>query len=108
MPSFWNTEELLVINKPSGLAVHGGSGLDFGLIEVLRATFPQARFLELVHRLDRDTSGLIMVARKRSALRWLQEQIRSHLRSRGASPLGPRADRRGLGSRRRRPPSGNH
>jgi 23S rRNA pseudouridine955/2504/2580 synthase len=67
---------MLVVNKPSGIAVHGGSGLDFGLIEVLRAARPEARFLELVHRLDRDTSGLIMVAKKRSALRNLQEQLR--------------------------------
>ncbi len=72
---FENTE-LLVVNKPSGIAVHGGSGLDFGLIEVLRAARPEARFLELVHRLDRDTSGLVMVAKKRSALRFLQEELR--------------------------------
>lgn len=68
--------EMLVVNKPSGIAVHGGSGLDFGLIEVLRAARPEARFLELVHRLDRDTSGLVMVAKKRSALRFLQEELR--------------------------------
>lgn len=69
-------DRMLVINKPDGMAVHGGSGLSFGLIEVLRAARPDARFLELVHRLDRDTSGLVMVARKRSALRHLQEEIR--------------------------------
>lgn len=69
-------DHLLVVNKPSGIAVHGGSGLDFGLIEVLRAARPQARFLELVHRLDRDTSGLVMVAKKRSALRFLQDELR--------------------------------
>lgn len=68
--------EMLVVNKPSGIAVHGGSGLDFGLIEVLRAARPDARLLELVHRLDRDTSGLVMVAKKRSALRFLQEELR--------------------------------
>lgn len=69
-------DQMLVVNKPSGIAVHGGSGLDFGLIEVLRAARPEARFLELVHRLDRDTSGLVMVAKKRSALRYLQDELR--------------------------------
>lgn len=67
---------LLVINKPSGIAVHGGSGLSFGVIEGLRALRPKARFLELVHRLDRDTSGILLVAKKRSALRHLHEQLR--------------------------------
>lgn len=67
---------LLVINKPSGIAVHGGSGLSFGVIEGLRALRPEARFLELVHRLDRDTSGILLVAKKRSALRHLHEQLR--------------------------------
>ena len=67
---------LLVLNKPSGIAVHGGSGLDFGVIEALRALRPEARFLELVHRLDRDTSGILLVAKKRSALRHLHEQLR--------------------------------
>ena len=67
---------LLVLNKPSGIAVHGGSGLDFGVIEALRALRPEARFLELVHRLDRDTSGILLVAKKRSALRNLHEQLR--------------------------------
>ncbi|WP_406812898.1 23S rRNA pseudouridine(955/2504/2580) synthase RluC [Marinobacter daqiaonensis] len=69
-------DHMLVVDKPAGIAVHGGSGLDFGLIEVLRAARPEARFLELVHRLDRDTSGLVMVAKKRSALRFLQEDLR--------------------------------
>lgn len=72
----FENEDMLVVNKPSGIAVHGGSGLDFGLIEVLRAARPEARFLELVHRLDRDTSGLVMVAKKRAALRHLQEELR--------------------------------
>ncbi|MDX1757138.1 MAG: 23S rRNA pseudouridine(955/2504/2580) synthase RluC [Marinobacter sp.] len=72
----FENDDMLVVNKPAGIAVHGGSGLDFGLIEVLRAARPQARFLELVHRLDRDTSGLIMVAKKRSALRYLQDELR--------------------------------
>ncbi|QFU76100.1 23S rRNA pseudouridine(955/2504/2580) synthase RluC [Halioglobus maricola] len=67
---------LLVVNKPSGLAVHGGSGLNFGMIECLRQTRPDDRYLELVHRLDRDTSGLIMVARKPATLRELHRQLR--------------------------------
>ena len=67
---------LLAINKPSGIAVHGGSGLIFGVIEALRALRPEARFLELVHRLDRDTSGILLIAKKRSVLRHLHEQLR--------------------------------
>ncbi|MDB6062109.1 MAG: rRNA pseudouridine synthase RluC [Verrucomicrobiaceae bacterium] len=69
-------ESLIVIDKPSGLAVHGGSGVSLGLIEALRSLRPEARFLELVHRLDRDTSGCIMVAKKRSALLALHEALR--------------------------------
>lgn len=69
-------DQLLILNKPSGIAVHGGSGLSFGVIEALRALRPQAKFLELVHRLDRDTSGILLVAKKRSALRSLHEQLR--------------------------------
>lgn len=69
-------ERLLVINKPSGIAVHGGSGLSFGLIEALRVLRSDGQYLELVHRLDRDTSGCIIVAKKRSALRHLHEQLR--------------------------------
>jgi 23S rRNA pseudouridine955/2504/2580 synthase len=65
-------EGLLIINKPSGLAVHGGSGISLGAIEALRAERPQARFLELVHRLDRDTSGCLMLAKKRAVLLELQ------------------------------------
>ncbi|MGC9460729.1 23S rRNA pseudouridine(955/2504/2580) synthase RluC [Vibrio genomosp. F10] len=72
----YEDEHLLVLNKPSGLAVHGGSGLKFGAIEALRALRPTARFLELVHRIDRDTSGILLVAKKRSALRHLQAQFR--------------------------------
>lgn len=72
----YEDDALIVINKPSGLAVHGGSGLSFGLIEGLRALRPTAKFLELVHRLDRDTSGCILVAKKRSALKHLHEQLR--------------------------------
>lgn len=67
---------LLVINKPSGLAVHGGSGISLGAIEQLREARPEARFLELVHRLDRDTSGILMFAKKRSALVALHSQMR--------------------------------
>ncbi|MGJ8692576.1 MAG: 23S rRNA pseudouridine(955/2504/2580) synthase RluC [Thalassotalea sp.] len=67
----------LVLNKPSGMAVHGGSGLSFGVIEALRALRPEAKMLELVHRLDRDTSGCLVVAKKRSALRFLHEQLRN-------------------------------
>ncbi|KGJ91951.1 23S rRNA pseudouridine(955/2504/2580) synthase RluC [Thalassotalea sp. ND16A] len=67
---------LIVINKPTGMAVHGGSGLSFGLIEALRALRPKAKMLELVHRLDRDTSGCLVVAKKRSTLRSLHEQLR--------------------------------
>ncbi len=72
----YEDEVLLVLNKPSGTAVHGGSGLSFGVIEGLRALRPEARFLELVHRLDRETSGVLLVAKKRSALRSLHEQLR--------------------------------
>ena len=68
---------LLAIDKPAGVAVHGGSGVSFGVIEQLRRARPQARFLELVHRLDRDTSGVLLVAKKRSALTALQDQFRA-------------------------------
>ncbi|HEX5360534.1 MAG TPA: 23S rRNA pseudouridine(955/2504/2580) synthase RluC [Fluviicoccus sp.] len=67
---------LIVVDKPAGLAVHGGSNLPFGLIEAMRVLFPEKEFLELVHRIDRDTSGLLMVAEKRSVLRELHEQLR--------------------------------
>lgn len=69
-------DDLLVLNKPAGLAVHGGSGIRLGVIETLRLMRPEARFLELVHRLDRDTSGCLLIAKKRSALRALHEQFR--------------------------------
>lgn len=68
---------MLVIDKPAGVAVHGGSGVSYGVIEQLRAARPQAKFLELVHRLDRETSGILMLAKKRSALIDLHEQIRA-------------------------------
>ena len=67
---------LLVIDKPAGVAVHGGSGVSFGVIESLRAARPQTKVLELAHRLDRDTSGLLMVAKKRSALVELHRMLR--------------------------------
>lgn len=72
----FENEGLLVINKPPGLAVHGGSGISLGLIETLRQMRPDARYLELIHRLDRDTSGCIMIAKKRSMLRHLQAALR--------------------------------
>ncbi|MGF1753703.1 23S rRNA pseudouridine(955/2504/2580) synthase RluC [Vibrio makurazakiensis] len=72
----YEDDHLLILNKPSGTAVHGGSGLKFGAIEALRALRPDARFLELVHRIDRDTSGILLIAKKRSALRHLQAQFR--------------------------------
>ena len=69
-------DQLLAIDKPAGVAVHGGSGVSFGVIEQLRMARPQASFLELVHRLDRETSGILLLAKKRSALRQLQDQFR--------------------------------
>ncbi|EDQ00241.1 23S rRNA pseudouridine(955/2504/2580) synthase RluC [Shewanella benthica] len=67
---------IIVLNKPSGIAVHGGSGVDFGVIEAMRALRPTQKFLELVHRLDKDTSGVLLIAKKRSALRHLHDQLR--------------------------------
>ena len=75
-PVVFEDDALLVIDKPAGVAVHGGSGVSFGVIEQLRAARPDARFLELVHRLDRETSGLLMVAKKRSALLALHAMLR--------------------------------
>jgi len=72
----WEDEALLVIDKPAGLAVHGGSGVSFGVIEQLRRQRPEARFLELAHRLDRETSGLLIIAKKRSALTVLHDRMR--------------------------------
>jgi 23S rRNA pseudouridine955/2504/2580 synthase len=74
----YQDDALLVINKPSGIAVHGGSGIQFGVIEGLRVLYPQEKSLELVHRLDRDTSGCLMLARKRSVLKALHEQLRNN------------------------------
>ncbi len=70
-------EALLAIDKPSGMAVHGGSGVSFGVIEALRQARPQARFLELVHRLDRETSGVLLLAKKRTALVELHRQLQA-------------------------------
>lgn len=72
----YEDEGLIVLNKPSGLAVHGGSGVSLGVIEALRAMRPDQRFLELVHRLDRDTSGCLMIAKKRSVLKKLHAELR--------------------------------
>lgn len=67
---------LIVLNKPAGIAVHGGSGLNYGVIEAFRQMRPHCKEIELVHRLDRDTSGLLMIAKKRSMLRHLHEALR--------------------------------
>ena len=75
-PVLFEDEAVLVIDKPAGVAVHGGSGVSFGVIEQLRMARPQAKFLELVHRLDRDTSGILLVAKKRSPLKTLQDPVR--------------------------------
>lgn len=69
-------EHLLIINKPAGIAVHGGSGVAFGVIEQLRASRPDLKFLELIHRLDRETSGVLLIAKKRSALTRMHAQMR--------------------------------
>ncbi len=75
-PVLLEDDAILIIDKPAGVAVHGGSGVSFGVIEQLRAARPHAKFLELVHRLDRETSGVLVLAKKRSALVNLHEQIR--------------------------------
>lgn len=75
-PVVFEDEHLLVIDKPAGVAVHGGSGVSFGVIEQLRRARPTANFLELIHRLDKETSGLLMIAKRRSALTNLQDQLR--------------------------------
>ncbi|MCQ4233292.1 23S rRNA pseudouridine(955/2504/2580) synthase RluC [Pseudomonas stutzeri] len=72
----YEDKALIVLNKPAGIAVHGGSGLSYGVIEALRQLRPDAKELELVHRLDRDTSGLLMIAKKRSMLRHLHQTLR--------------------------------
>lgn len=75
-PVLLEDEAVLAVDKPAGVAVHGGSGVSFGVIEQLRTARPGAKFLELVHRLDRETSGILLVAKKRSALVALQDQFR--------------------------------
>ena len=73
-----DNSDLLVINKPPGMAVHGGSGVRLGLIESLRVMYPHERYLELVHRLDRDTSGLVLIAKNARVLRALHAQLRAN------------------------------
>ena len=75
-PVLFEDEHLVAIDKPAGVAVHGGSGVSFGVIEQMRQARPEAKFLELVHRLDRETSGILLLAKKRSALTRLQDQFR--------------------------------
>lgn len=75
-PVMYEDDAILVIDKPSGVAVHGGSGVSFGVIEQLRSARPEQRFLELAHRLDRETSGLLIIAKKRSALVALHDMFR--------------------------------
>ncbi|MDR3299246.1 MAG: RluA family pseudouridine synthase [Candidatus Accumulibacter sp.] len=76
LPILYEDEALLVVDKPAGIAVHGGSGVSFGVIEALRRQRPQARYLELAHRLDRETSGLLLIGKKRSALTALHALFR--------------------------------
>jgi len=76
LPVLFEDDDLIAIDKPASVAVHGGSGVSSGVIEQLRAARPQARFLELVHRLDRDTSGVLLVAKRRAALVSLHAQLR--------------------------------
>lgn len=75
-PVLFEDDFVLAIDKPAGVAVHGGSGVSFGVIEQLRMARPEADFLELVHRLDRETSGILLIAKRRMALKLLQEQFR--------------------------------
>ncbi len=76
LPAVYEDDALLVVDKPTGVAVHGGSGVSYGVIESLRAARPRARLLELAHRLDRGTSGLLVIAKKRSALVELHRMLR--------------------------------
>jgi len=78
LPILFEDEAMLVIDKPEGIAVHGGSGVSFGVIEALRRQRPQAKFLELAHRLDRETSGILLVGKKRLALTALHDMFREH------------------------------
>jgi 23S rRNA pseudouridine955/2504/2580 synthase len=92
LPILHEDDALLVIDKPSGIAVHGGSGVSFGVIEALRRQRPQARFLELAHRLDRETSGILLIGKKRSALVALHDMFREG----GIGGSGRGADKRYL------------
>ena len=92
LPIIYEDEAMLVVDKPSGIAVHGGSGVSFGVIEALRRQRPQAHFLELAHRLDRETSGILLVGKKRSALTALHDMFREG----GTSGNGRGADKRYL------------
>ena len=92
LPILFEDEAMLVVDKPSGIAVHGGSGVSFGVIEALRRQRPQARFLELAHRLDRETSGILLVGKKRSALVALHDMFREG----GLGGAGRGADKRYL------------
>lgn len=76
LPVAWEDDALVVVDKPAGKAVHGGSGVSYGVIEQLRSQRPEARMLELAHRLDRETSGLLIIAKKRSALTALHDMMR--------------------------------
>ncbi len=78
LPIIYEDESMLVIDKPDGIAVHGGSGVSFGVIEALRQQRPEARFLELAHRLDRETSGILLIGKKRLALTALHDMFREH------------------------------
>lgn len=78
LPIIYEDEAMLVIDKPEGIAVHGGSGVSFGVIEALRRQRPMAKFLELAHRLDRETSGVLLVGKKRLALTALHDMFREH------------------------------
>lgn len=75
----FENNDLLIVNKPSGIAVHGGSGVDYGLIEAMRKLRPDSRRLELAHRLDRDTSGCTIIAKKSSILRAIHQQLRDKM-----------------------------
>jgi 23S rRNA pseudouridine955/2504/2580 synthase len=92
LPILFEDDALLVVDKPSGIAVHGGSGVSFGVIEALRRQRPQARFLELAHRLDRETSGILLVGKKRSALVAMHDMFREG----GVGGAGRGADKRYL------------
>lgn len=92
LPIAYEDDALIAIDKPAGIAVHGGSGVSFGVIEALRRQRPNAKFLELAHRLDRETSGLLLVAKKRSALTALHEMFREG----GSDGKGRGADKRYL------------